>query len=78
MEIRNDLYLREADRGQLKGDGPVDVWMRHGLKCKPPKVAYAREFASGRVVCMACPHGPCQAPGGIGRGREMVIHKESK
>ena len=89
MEIRTDLYIREEDRGQLKGDGPVDLWMRHGQKCKPSNpinsreykfnpvgMAYARELSGGLVVCVGCQHGTCQVPEGIGHGRELHINKE--
>jgi len=89
VEIRTDLYIAEADRGQLKGDGPVNLVMPRGLKCAAPLetagiqfpdpghgVARARELASGRVVCMACQFGPCQLPDGIGHDRELRIYKE--
>ncbi len=88
MTIRNDLYIREENRGQLLGNGPVDIWMPRGLKCKPKVpghrltpsgfgIARARELAGGRVVCMGCQHGPCQVPEGIGHDRVLHVHKEA-
>jgi hypothetical protein len=88
--MRADLYIREDDRGQLKGNGPVDLWMPRGLKCKPlPKessfdgrrsdhvVCRARELGNGKVVCLGCAYGPCRVPAGIENDRELHIRKES-
>lgn len=89
MQIRNDLYIRDVDRSQINGSGHISLRMPEYLKCKePPRVgpfkekapfliARSRELADGRVVCMACEHGPCQLPGGIGADRELHIYKES-
>jgi hypothetical protein len=87
--IRTDLFIKEEDRGQLSGDGPVNLRMPIGLKCKQlPTNAYgdktryyviarARELAGGRVVCAECGHGPCKVPDGIGHDRELHIYRES-
>lgn len=76
MNIRCDLYVKEADRAKLAGAGPVDLWMPKNFKCKPSGKPHSRELANGRVICAGCEHGPCLLPSGIGRDRELRIHKE--
>ena len=77
MHIRKGLFVREEDKGQLKGFAPLPLYMPAGYKCKGSGAAMSRQLADAEdVVCLGCELGPCALPEGVEPDRMLRIHKE--